>query len=252
MSSLKQLAVRWLRAALSPIPLVGVLQLPRYLSDWIVYSNKTKIRPRFIDSYPCLSDATYQTGFDAHYFYQAAWLARRLAKAGPMRHIDIGSDVRLVSVISAFIETEFVDYRPLPVQLNGLTCSQGNLTVLENRTASIESLSCLHVVEHVGLGRYGDPIDPEGSSKALTELERVLSFGGSLYLSVPVGRERVCFNAHRVFSPLSVVAAFPTLTLCDFSIVDDDGRFFENQPLLAAKELDYGCGMFHFEKRIDA
>ena len=113
---------------------------------------------------------------------------------------------------------------------------------------SIDSLSCLHVIEHIGLGRYGDPIDPSGSIKAALELQRIVSRGGNLFLSVPIGRERVCFNAHRVHSAMTVLKLFPELTLLEFSFVDDEGLYLEHQSVEAAIGLEYGCGLFHFHK----
>jgi hypothetical protein len=35
-----------------------------------------------------------------------------------------------------------------------------------------DSLSCLHALEHFGLGRYGDPIDPRGHEKGITRWRR--------------------------------------------------------------------------------
>jgi hypothetical protein len=45
----------------------------------------------------------------------------------------------------------------------------------------------MHVVEHVGLGRYGDPIDANGDAQAIKELKCVLWPGGVLYFVVPTG-----------------------------------------------------------------
>jgi hypothetical protein len=104
------------------------------------------------------------------------------------------------------------------------------------------------VIEHIGLGRYGDPLDPEGSVKGALELQRVLEKGGNLLVSLPIGRERICFNAHRVHAPKSVLGIFSSLQLVDFSFVDDDGVFHENAQLDSAKSLEYGCGLFHFQK----
>jgi hypothetical protein len=72
--------------------------------------------------------------------------------------------------------------------------------------------------------------------------------GGKLFLSVPVGRERVCFNAHRVFSPSTVKDFFQELQLKAFSLVDDAGRFHEEILPEGADNLDYGCGLFEFVK----
>ena len=207
------------------------------------------MRVGFADMQPCLGDWTTHTPFDAHYFYQGAWLARQLAQSKPARHVDIGSSVLTMSVISAMVETVFVDYRPLKTSLSGLSSLPGDILHLPFDDNSVASLSCLHVIEHIGLGRYGDPIDPEGSLKAAAELQRILSPGGKLYLSLPIGRERVCFNAHRVHAPDSVLKMFPQLTLVDFSCVDDAGQYHQSQPLEAASQLDYGCGLFYFEKQ---
>lgn len=207
------------------------------------------MRAPLADSFPCLSDATATTGFDAHYFHQGAWLARCIAEARPTRHLDVGSSVMTIGVLSAFVDTLFLDYRPIDVRLPGLETRPGDLLALDLPGGSVPSLSCLHVIEHVGLGRYGDPLDPAGSAKAATELARVLAPGGSLYLSTPVGRERICFNAHRVFAPSTVARMFAGLELAEFSFVDDTGTLRRGEPLDSAAAMDYGCGLFRFVRR---
>jgi len=247
--ALKQLIRNLALMAIYPRPLIGLAYLPKFIWHWIRFSQmNTGNRLRFADAYPNLGDWVASTPFDPHYFYQAAWLARKLAATSPAKHLDIGSDAKLIGALSAFVPTEFMDFRPLEVKLAGLDCTRGSILALPMKDSSVLSLSCLHVVEHIGLGRYGDPLDPSGSKKAFVELERVVQAGGYLFLTVPVGRERVCFNAHRVFSPESIVAAMPNLTLREFSFVDDEGHFLERQLLSAAQGLEYGCGMFFFEK----
>lgn len=238
----------WLLSLLTPIPFWGLIYLPRYLKDWRAFQRQSGGKLHWGDSYPCLRDRVTHTPFDGHYFYQAAWLARNLAKQQPPQHVDIGSDIRMNNVLSAFVPLEFIDYRPLEVNLSGLLCSKGDLSALDRENGSILSLSCLHVIEHVGLGRYGDSVDPEGSFKALCELSRVLAPGGRLYVSMPVGRERVCFNAHRVFNPATIVKALPELGLVSFALVDDDSRYHETSNIEQGAAQDYGCGMFVFSK----
>jgi hypothetical protein len=124
----------------------------------------------------------------------------------------------------------------------------GDLVRLPFRGESVRSLSCLHVAEHVGLGRYGDPIDPAGTRKATAELSRVVARGGNLFFAVPVGRERVAFNVHRVHAARTIRDYFSALTLREFSGVDDRGRFFENASLDQFDADEYGCGFFWFTK----
>jgi SAM-dependent methyltransferase len=239
----------WVMAFLAPRPLVGALYLPRYFRHWREYSSRAgNAAPRFADSYPCLGDWTSTTPFDAHYFYQGAWLARRVAARRPAQHVDVGSSALTLSVLSATTHTLHIDYRPLAAEIPGLRCVSGDILDLPLADASVESLSCLHVIEHIGLGRYGDSLDPGGSSRAAGQLARVLGKGGRLYLSVPVGRERTCFNAHRVFAAETVAGMFVPLRLESFSLVDDAGRFHELALPEAARDLEYGCGMFEFSR----
>jgi len=244
-----QILRRWVLALLLPRPLVGIFYLPRYFLQYLRYCRSNPaLQPKWADMYPCLGDWTTTTPFDSHYFYQGAWLARRLRLQSPLRHVDVGSSVMTLGVISAYIETEFVDLRPIETSLSGLIPRVGSIVSLDFADDSVRSISCLHVIEHIGLGRYGDTLDALGSVKAAAELERVLAPGGHLYLSLPVGRERVCFNAHRVHSPSSVLDMFGKLRLIEFSWVDDKGRFHDNASHKMAEGQDYACGMFLFEK----
>lgn len=240
----------WVLAFIAPKPVVGALYLPRYLRDWLRFraAAPAASRPRLRDSYPCLTDRSPSTPFDPHYFYQGAWLARQLAAINVRLHVDVGSSVTMVSVLSGRIPTVFVDFRPLVASLPGLLSVAGNITCLPFADASLASVSALHVLEHIGLGRYGDPIDPDGSARAARELARVIAPGGRLYVSVPTGRERVCFNAHRVFDPATVLRMFGSLRPAGFSVVDDMGAFIAEARHEDASGLDYGCGMFVFAR----
>lgn len=245
--SIRTLA-RWILILCDPRKLLSWKYIPRYIIHWRRFSSTSGQPLRLADSYPCLADWVSATPYDPHYFYQGGWLARRIASARPGFHVDVGSSVQTLSVLSAQVPTVFVDYRPLNARLDNLICLGGNIESLPFADASLQSLSCMHVVEHIGLGRYGDPLDPAGAAKAVGELSRVLAPGGKLYLTAPVGRERVCFNAHRVFSPHTFQKLMPGLTLKEFSWVGDDGAFNEHGEQADAAGLDYGCGLYIFEK----
>jgi len=239
----------WVLAFLYPRPLIGLLYFPRFFVHYFRYTiTEGAEKKSVLDMRPCLGDWTNYTPFDAHYFYQGAWLARRVSTKKEAKHVDIGSSVLTLSVLSAQIEVIFVDYRPIKTNLSGLVSISGDILNLPFEGGSVDSLSCLHVIEHIGLGRYGDPLNPRGSVEAAVELQRVMSQGGNLFLSLPVGRERVCFNAHRVHSPNTVLNLFSQMKLVDFSYVNDTGEYYEDRSLDEAGQFEYGCGLFHFQK----
>ena len=241
---------RFLYALFYPRPLIGLLYLPRFFRDLFIYRKvSTSETIAWRDLYPSLLDRVVKTPFDPHYFYQGAWLAREVAASGARDHVDIGSSIMTIGALSGFVRTTFVDYRPLQVVLPGLNCQSGDINHLSFEDNSITSLSCMHVIEHIGLGRYGDPLDPDGSIRAARELQRVLKPEGLLFLSVPVGRERVCFNSHRIFAPDKIRVLFPRLKLISFSYVSDDGQFFTDSPTSDAAESEYACGMYVFKKK---
>jgi hypothetical protein len=101
----------------------------------------------------------------------------------------------------------------------------------------------------VGLGRYGDPLDPGGTVKALKELGRVVAPGGSLYLSLPTGLEKTYFNAHRVVSPQTVIETLADLSLVSLSGVLDDGSYLEKVSASKISKQQYSCGLFHFMRK---
>jgi SAM-dependent methyltransferase len=198
------------------------------------------------DAYPQIHDRTATSAIDSHYFHQDVWAARRVAELGPEHHVDVGSRVDYVGFLTAITAITFVDIRPLEVDIEGLTSIAGSIVDMPFDDRSLSSLSCLHVAEHIGLGRYGDPLDPEGTRNAAAELQRVLAPGGQLLFSLPVGRPRTCFNAHRIHDPTDVVQMFPELEIVEFAGVDDDDRFRRRRELEELAGARYACGLFHF------
>lgn len=200
------------------------------------------------DKYPCLNENTKKTKFDAHYIYHPAWAARILAQTKPEKHTDISSTLHFCTIISAFIPTEFYDFRPAQLNLNNLISKKADLTNLPFKDGSIRSLSCMHTVEHIGLGRYGDELDPDGDLKAMSELQRVLAKDGSLLFVVPIGQPKIMFNAHRIYSFDQIKEYFKDLKLEDFSLIIDDGNFIQKSDKETADRQKYGCGCFWFKK----
>jgi len=242
----------WLRPVFDPTKaFIAIRNYLPYLADWAHYAGMPEAEPlRLIDSHPCLTDRTATTSYDPHYLHQAVWAMERIAQSGARHHIDVGSDVMFVTQLTTHLPVTFMDIRPLKVEgVRGLTSVEGSLLDLPFADGSVESLSCLHVAEHVGLGRYGGPLDPSGTRRTCAELARVLASGGNLFFSLPVGRSRVCFNAHRVHDPETICDYFHNLELVEFSAVYDDGQFVEHADLANLRDSSYACGLFWFRKR---
>jgi hypothetical protein len=200
---------------------------------------------------PILNEDTAQTSFDRHYVYHVAWASRVLRKTAPSLHYDFSSIIYFLASASAWVPITFCDIRPAHIQLDNLTVRKENLTALSFPDGSIESVSCMHVVEHVGLGRYGDVLDYDGDLKAVRELRRVAAPGANILFVVPIGREPVvAFNAHRIYTWDSVLALFPDCTVVETALIPEQERggliYSPSAGDLAAEF--YGCGCFWFRK----
>ncbi len=187
---------------------------------------------------------------DKHYFFQDLWAARLIHRLQPGNHVDIGSRIDgFIAHLLCFTCVTVIDIRFQPLEVDGLTFVQDDATELSKiDSGSLQSVSSLHAIEHFGLGRYGDPVDPTASMRAMKSLSRVLASNGRLYFSVPLGRERLEFNAHRVFAPSTVLGAFSQLELLSFAAVTDDGRFLTDILPESLARQNYACGLFEFTK----
>lgn len=235
--------------------LINILLTPFILGDYFKFKGKISGKSRFplllTDAYPQVKDKTITTGFDRHYVYHTAWAVRKVREIAPLKHIDISSSLYFSSLLSAFVPVEFYDYRPPVLVLDNLKVGRGDLLHLPFADNSIVSLSCMHTIEHVGLGRYGDEIDPDGDLKAVSELKRAVAPGGSILFVVPIGKPKIMFNAHRIYSYEQVVDMFSGFRLKEFSLIPEnacDGDLIINAAKEQADKENYGCGCFWFIK----
>lgn len=231
-----------------------VFGLPRYLWNLTAFKGMTNnhdLPVKIRDVYPILTERDGASGdVRGHYFHQDLWAARKVFERRPASHLDVGSRIDgFVAHLLTFMPVTVVDIRPLETGIEGLSFIQADATSLSMiPEASVESLSSLHVVEHFGLGRYGDSLDPGAWRDAMRALARVLVPGGRLYLSVPIGRERVEFNAHRVFDPNRVLEVMSDLELVSFAAVDDVGDLQDPATPDNYSRARFACGLFEFSK----
>ena len=205
---LKHLLIYWASRVIDPLKLIrGPIEFFGFFKDWIHYSKMEGAEPiKFSNTYPCLHEKTIYTTFYSHYFYQDIWAFKKRFESNCKHHVDVGSKIYFASLLSSITNVDFIDIRPLKVNLENFYSKKGSVLSMPYRSDSINSLSCLHVAEHIGLARYGDHLDPLGTKKAAMELSRILARNGNLYFSLPIGKPRLCFNAHRIHSTHQILS----------------------------------------------
>ncbi len=203
---------------------------------------------------PILTEWDEASGSLGAYFYQDQLVARWIYEASPVRHVDIGSRLDgFIGSLSVFREVEVIDIRPQPLAVRNVRFQQLDLMdeLPDAWISCTDSLSCLHTIEHFGLGRYGDPIDPEGHLKGIEQLKRMVEPGGIFYLSTQIGPQRVEFNAHRVFSPDTLIGWFGDGWQVErYAVVDEQNLVREGTDLKVLTEFrgNLGVGMIAARK----
>lgn len=229
----------------------------KYIKDWSIYSSLNKDQSFLIKkykTYPIFVDSYDSAGaMPRHYFKQDIWAARKIFNKRAPIHYDIGS--RLDGFIAhciCFTKVAMIDIRPLKIIDKNITFIQADCTKMDGICSeSVDSISSLHALEHFGLGRYGDPVNPLAYLEAISEIERVCSGGGDIYIAVPISNnQRLEFNAQRVFNPLYFKNCFVNSDLIEFSYIDDDDVLHELADIEKGLDIFYGCGLFHFQKKI--
>jgi SAM-dependent methyltransferase len=237
-------------AGVEPLRLLHTARtLPLYLRNYREY-RRLQRGPTLPDfpvtrHVPMFHDRTASAGRRGAYFHQDLLVARRILERRPRRHVDVGSRIDgFVAHVALFREIEVLDIRPMAERIPNIVFRQVDFMREDQPLVDYcDSVSCLHALEHFGLGRYGDPIDPAGHLKGFRNLHRILQTGGVCYLSVPMGPQRTEFDSQRVFS-LDYLLRMVTgdFRLERFSYVDDAGALHEDvalTPELVA--TDGGC-----------
>lgn len=204
--------------------------------------------------YPIISDKYAEAGTMGAYFWQDLWAAKLIYQSGVKEHFDIGSriDGFIAYLLAMDIRVTLIDVREFPGKVENLHTIVSDATSLSQvEDESINSMSALCSLEHFGLGRYGDPIDPEACFRCFNAIQKKMKQGGHLYLAVPIGKERVEFNAHRVFYAKTIVECFDLMNLIEISCADSNGMEYHIEISKYDNDLRKGSfkfGLFHFVK----
>lgn len=238
----------------------SVRGIPCYIRNYRALKKQMGSFPPFLFStpYPCLGDRFEESGSaTGHYFHQDLLVANRIYVNKPEKHVDVGSRLDgFVAHVASYRPLELLDIRPLSKEIKNIKFTQADLMqpVSDDLIEYCDSLSCLHAIEHFGLGRYGDKVDYDGYLAGFKNLYRILKKGGKLYFSVPIGPQRIEFDAHRVFSVKFLLELFEGKFQVDhISFVDDAGDLHENISINDSDIEDnfgcaYGCGIFELTR----
>jgi len=195
---------------------------------------------------PILTEKSETSGGLGAYLLQDLTVARWIREDAPTTHFDVGSRIDgFVANVAAFREIEVIDIRPAPGKIPNVVFHQHDVMgkCPPEWKNSLPSVSCLHTIEHFGLGRYGDPIDPAGHEKGIARLKEMVAPGGILYLSTPIGTQRIEFNAHRIFAAATLFEWFADGWVIErFALIDDDTQLHEKVALdIAGISRNFGC-----------
>jgi SAM-dependent methyltransferase len=216
----------------------------KFWSDFQLYNLIAPIDAQLSSKFlsPALGDDTAETTIEPIYFYQDAWAFEKIVQRMPSSHVDVGSHHKYVALLSKVVPLTMVDIRPLSLPMESIKFKEGSILDLPFEDNSIESVSSICVIEHIGLGRYGDPLDPYGTEKAIEELKRVVRDGGDLYISLPVDdKNRVYFNAHRAFEETYLEELFKP-----FIVVER--RYIYGTQFVDTLQQGFGIGCYHLQK----
>ena len=225
----------------------GLIKFSADLRRFRALQAKSHCAMPFGKFYPCIDDYNAESGTAAgHYFHQDLIVAQRIYAANPKRHVDVASRIDgFVAHLAVFREVEVFDVRPLTTSAKNIVFRRCDITteIAPEYVDYCDSVSCLHALEHFGLGRYGDNLDPDGHLKGLDNLRRILRSGGILYLAVPIGPHRIEFNAHRVFGvPELTHMVSERFAVRRFSFIDDAGELHNDVALTGAdSQGQFGC-----------
>jgi hypothetical protein len=228
--------------------------MPRFIRNWRKFRKSYSGRLVLV---PCLHDWYEEGGaIRNEYFWQDLLVASWIFEANPQRHVDVGSRIDgFVAHLASFREIEVFDVRPIDAKIPRVISKQADLMgPLRGMKGYCDSLSCLHALEHFGLGRYGDPIDPRGYERGMANMAELLKIGGKFYLSAPIGRERVEFNSNYVFDPRTIIhcAKANDLNLDDLTVISGEGTVrhmqTDEKTMLELARCSYNLGVFVFSK----
>jgi ubiquinone/menaquinone biosynthesis C-methylase UbiE len=105
-----------------------------------------------------------------------------------------------------------IDVQPYPYRHPNFRAVRGDAMCFPFPSSCFGVVLAISVVEHIGIGHYGDPSAGDGDGVALREIRRVLRPGGRALLTVPFGQAHTD-TFQRVYDPPRLRAVLAPLAL---------------------------------------
>jgi len=112
--------------------------------------------------------------------------------------------IAIIGSQTPWIEAIFLNYNNVvtTVEYNVPICNKFetiSYTDFVNTEDKYDIVVSYSSIEHSGLGRYGDPINPNADIDTVNVIHDKLKDNGLLLLGIPVGKDSIVWNAHRVY-----------------------------------------------------
>lgn len=227
--------------------------LPRFFYNLFIIK---KLHGVDVTLKPCVHDANDFAGSKlAEYFYQDLFVAQMIFDDKPKILADVGSRVDgFVANVASFREITVFDIRELTDKINNVTFLKQDITQPFDNTQKFDMVTCLHALEHFGLGRYGDPIIKDAVHRGIEGLVNLVEDNGILIISTPTGRERIEFNANWIFDAQKLCGIFDLLNMkleavFKFNPEDKNFEFLNPENITQLSDSDYNLTVFKLLKK---
>jgi SAM-dependent methyltransferase len=167
------------------------------------------------------------------------WILRNIPSKG--RILDVGSTGSQLPLMLVGLGYEVwtIDVRKYEYEdiVNNLNCVVGDIRGTNFSTSFFDIVLTVSTIEHVGLGRYGDPVDMEGDRKAVEEIRRVMKDGGVLLMTVPLGKVSIK-KLHRVYDQESLMFLLRHFKIESLEYFLRTDRFWTKSSLEQVKDVN--------------
>jgi len=172
------------------------------IEEWYINSSYASDKPIF---YSKKDIAGYCTDIKvkktSYYGKTDMWLYRALQKY-PIR----GLEVVIMGSTRPWYESVCLTFggKPTTIDYNALATDEPNLKIMTveefwRAPMQFDTTFSISAFEHDGLGRYNDPLNPNGDLEAMKKMKKILKPDGLLFLAVPFGKDKLVWNAHRIY-----------------------------------------------------